>query len=100
MLGRDLGVHGAQRRVAVVGDDELEAEAVVVGEAQRAVAAGALVPGGGEARGPEVQRGSEATPSWIVWIIPAPARPGRAPANSNQVRIEPGEPASSPKYRW
>jgi hypothetical protein len=48
-----FGVHGAQRRVAVVGDHELEREAVRVGEAQRALAA----LGARQTPGPEVQRG-------------------------------------------
>ena len=38
VLRRDLGVLGAQRRVAVVGDHELEAQPVVVLEEQRLLA--------------------------------------------------------------
>ena len=65
-------------------------EPVVVREAQDAVAALARRRG---AAAQKSSAASEATPSWSVWIIPAPgAAAARAPANSNQVRIEPGEP--------
>ena len=43
---------------------------------------------------------ADGTASCNRWIMPAPAVPGAAPANSNHVRIDPGDPASSPKYRW
>ena len=52
VLGRDLRVRGAQRRVAELGDHELEAEPVVVLEAQAALGAGAAA----EALLPEVER--------------------------------------------
>ena len=34
VLGRDFGMLGAQRRIAVLGDHELQTEPVVVGEGQ------------------------------------------------------------------
>ena len=56
MLGRDLGVARLQRRVPGVGDDQLEAEAVVVGEAERAFAALTRIAALAEALLPELQR--------------------------------------------
>ena len=43
---------------------------------------------------------SDATRHWMVWTMPSPAWPSAAPGNSKKVRIEPGVPRSSPKYRW
>ncbi len=52
VLGRDLGVGGAERRVAELRHHELEAEPVVVDEAQAALGAGAAA----EPLLPEVER--------------------------------------------
>ena len=56
VLGRNLGVLGPQRRVAVVGDDELQAQAVVVREGQRPLPKLAGIALAGEPLGPELQR--------------------------------------------
>ena len=38
--------------------------------------------------------------TWFEFPGATPGRPGAAPGNSNQVSSVPGEPASSPKYKW
>jgi hypothetical protein len=64
-----LGVLGDQRRVGRGGDDQLVAEALRVGEDERVAALG-LDPLGGQAGGPEVQRGRGADSRSSAYISP------------------------------
>ena len=56
MLGWDVRVLGPERRVAVIGDDEHEREAVIVVEPQPALLAHRLEPAGTQALLPERER--------------------------------------------
>ena len=87
VLGRDLGMLGAQRRL--VGDHQLEREAVVVLEAQARVAAGRRVVGAVEAIGPEVERRLRSDPELERVDHPEPGAPARGAGE-----LEPGEDRS------
>ena len=96
VLGRDLGVHGGQRRVAGLGDDQLEAQAVVVAEGQPRRPALVAYPRG-EPAGPEVER-RRGRHAELECVDHALARSSARRAGE----LEPGEdraraPVSSPK---
>jgi hypothetical protein len=96
VLGRDLRVLGAQR-LGVRHDHELVAQPIVVGEGEAAVAALDVVAVGGQAVGPEAQGGVGGDAQLDRVDHPGAGAAAGAPANSNQVRMEPGVPCSSPK---
>ncbi len=86
VIGRHLRVLGAQRRVAVVCDHELQAEPVVVSEAQRPLGPLALVSLRRQSAGPEVERvlGGDAELDGVDHAGSGPARPGAG-------ELEPGQ---------